>query len=132
MVASNSSPKMLGVSGMGKIILSKETAFQWTTGKLLNSVKFLLIVFLHNFYSSNIKSVESFIQHVFKNDKVAKDVVEYVFKNDGKDLVLDGYDEMSEKDRIDSFIADIIKCVVHVSPVFIDDYLSSYCFITFT
>ena len=116
-IASNSGPKMLlieGAPGMGKTVLSKEIAFQWATGKLLNSVKFLLLVFLRNFNSSNIKSVESFMQHVFKNGKVANDVVEYVFKNDGEDLaiVLDGYDEMSENDRIDSFIADIIKRVV--------------------
>ena len=116
-VSSNSGPKMLlieGAPGMGKTVLSKEIAFQWATGKLLNSVKFLLLVFLRNFHSSNIKSVESFMQHVFKNGKVANDVVEYVFKNDGKDIaiVLDGYDEMSEKDRTDSFIADIIKRVV--------------------
>ena len=116
-IPSTSSPKMLlieGAPGMGKMVLSKETAFHWAAGKLLKSVKFLLLVFLCNFDSSNIKSVESFMQHVFKNDKVANDFAEYVFKNDGKDLaiVLDGYDEMSEKDRIDSFIAGIIKRVV--------------------
>ena len=115
--ASNSGPKVLlieGAPGMGKTVLSKEIAFQWANDKLLSSLNLLLLVFLRNFHSSNIKSVEGFMQHVFKNGKVANDVVEYVFKNDGKDLaiVLDGYDEMSEKDRIHSFITDIIKRVV--------------------
>ena len=112
-VASASDQKMLlieGAPGIGKTVLSKEIAFQWATGKLLSSIKFLLLIFLRNFHSSNIRSEKNFIQYVIRNGKVANDVIA---KSDGKDLaiVFDGYDEMSEKDRIDSFVADIIKRV---------------------
>ena len=111
------SPRMLlieGAPGIGKTVLSKEIAFQWATNKLLNSVKFLLLIILRNFHSGNVKSIASFMKHVFKSGKVAKDVGDYLFKSNGKDLaiVLDGYDEISEKDRTDSFVADIIKRVV--------------------
>ena len=111
-----SSSKILlieGAPGIGKTVLSKEIAFQWATNKLLNSIKLLLLVFLRN-YSDKIKSVENFMQHAFKNSKLANDVGDYLFKTNGKDLaiIFDGYDEISEKDRTDSFVADVIKRVV--------------------
>ena len=111
-----SNAKMLlieGAPGIGKTVLSKEVAYQWATGKLLNSVKFLLLVFLRTL-SGNMKSVTHLMRHVFKIDKVADDVEGYLFKSKGKDLaiVFDGYDEMSEKDRNKSFVADIIKRAV--------------------
>ena len=104
-----------GAPGIGKTVLSKEVAFQWANGVFLHSIKFLLLVFLRNFYSHNtINSVESFMQHIFKNRKFAKDVGDHLIKSNGKDLaiVFDGYDEISEKDRTKSFVADIIKRVV--------------------
>ena len=102
-----------GAPGIGKTVLSKEIAYQWATGKLLNSVKFLLLVFLRTL-SGKIKSINHFMQHIFKIGKVADDVGDYLFKSNGKDLaiVFDGYDEMSQKDRNKSFVADIIKRVV--------------------
>lgn len=112
-----SSPSMLlveGAPGIGKTVLAKEIAFQWATNKLLNSVKFLLLVFLRNFHSGNVRSVEGFMLHIFRNGRIANDIGDYLFKTNGKDLaiVFDGYDEISEKDRTDSFVADIIKRVV--------------------
>ena len=52
------------------------------------------------------------MQHVFKIG--ADDVGDYLLKSKGKDLaiVFDGYDEMSQKDRNRSFVADVIKRVV--------------------
>ena len=113
----SSSPSMLlveGAPGIGKTVLAKEIAFQWATNKLLNSIKFLLLVFLRNFHSGNVKSVEGFMLHIFRNGKVANDIGDYLFKTNGKDLaiVFDGYDEISERDRTDSFVADIIKRAV--------------------
>ena len=114
---STSCPKMLlieGAPGIGKTVLSKEIAFQWATKGLLNSIKFMLLVFLRNFHSGNIKSIESFMQHIFRKTRVANEVGDYLFKTSGEDLaiVFDGYDEISEKDRTDSFVADIIKRMV--------------------
>ena len=103
-----------GAPGIGKTVLSKEIAFQWASNELLKSIKVLLLVFLRTFHSRNINSVERFLQHIFKNSKFAKDVGDHLIKSNGKDLaiIFDGYDEISEKDRINSFVADIIKRVV--------------------
>ena len=80
---------------------------------MLNSIKLLLLVFLHNLKNnlSSIKSVESFMEYTLKSRKVANDIADYYLKSSSEDLaiVLDGYDEISEKDRTDSFVADIIN-----------------------
>jgi len=51
-----------------------------------------------------------FVQHIVKADEMVSGITKYLAKNKGEDIaiVLDGYDEMSEADRKDSFIADII------------------------
>ena len=118
-VTSTSKSKMVlieGAPGIGKTVLSKEIAFQWATNYILNSTKLLLLVFLRNLKNSlgRINSVETFMEYTLKSRKVANDIADYYFKSSGEDLaiVFDGYDEISEKDRTDSFVADIIKRVV--------------------
>ena len=98
-----------GAPGMGKTMLSKEIACQWAKNTLLTSKKLLFLIFLCNFNSS-IKSVEDFVHHVFESECIADSAVKLVNENNGQDLaiVLDGYDELSEKDRNDSFIANIV------------------------
>ena len=114
-VTSTSKSKMVlieGAPGIGKTVLSKEIAFQWANNKMLNSIKLLLLVFLRNLKNnlSSIKSVESFMEYTLKS-RVANDIADYYLKSSGEDLaiVLDGYDEISEEDRTDSFVADIIN-----------------------
>ena len=118
-VTSTSKSKMVlieGAPGIGKTVLSKEIAFQWAANNMLNSIKLLLLVFLRNLKNnlSSIKSVETFMEYTLKSRKVANDIADYYYKSSGEDLaiVFDGYDEISEKDRTDSFVADIIKRVV--------------------
>ena len=118
-VTSTSKSKMVlieGAPGIGKTVLSKEIAFQWAANNMLNSIKLLLLVFLRNLKNnlSSIKSVENFMEYTLKSRKVANDIADYYYKSSGEDLaiVFDGYDEISEKDRTDSFVADIIKRVV--------------------
>ena len=55
-------------------------------------------------------SVESFVQYVVKSSKITASLTDYLLQTEGKDLaiVFDGYDEVSEEDRKNSIIADII------------------------
>ena len=99
-----------GAPGIGKTVLSKEIANQWAKNTLLNSKKLLFLVQLRNFHSNSIHSLETFLQRMFRNNEMSSNIAKYVTANSGEDLVLvlDGYDEMSEEDRVDSFISDVI------------------------
>ena len=100
-----------GAPGIGKTILSKEIAYQWANNSLLQSKKLLFLVFLRNLYSFKIQSVEQFVQHVLRSSEMAASIGKYLIESNGKDLVLvlDGYDELSEIDRKESFIAQLMK-----------------------
>ena len=100
-----------GAPGIGKTILCKEIAYQWANNNLLQYKKLLFLVYLRNLHSSKLNSVEMFVQHVLKSKEAAAGLGKYFNENDGKDLVvvLDGYDELSEADRKNSFIADLIR-----------------------
>ncbi|XP_065916596.1 uncharacterized protein [Dysidea avara] len=100
-----------GVPGIGKTILSKEIAYQWANRNLLENKKLLFLVFLRNIRSTTVKSIEEFVKHILKSGEMAPSIRKYLRESKGKDLVvvLDGYDELSEEDKKDSYIADIIS-----------------------
>ena len=112
-----------GAPGIGKTVLSKEIAYQWAKNNVLGSRKLLLLIALRNFKSSNIISIEDFLPHILKSSQMATSVAKYVNANNGEDLamVLDGYDELTEQDRQNSFIVDIIyrrilpKCLLVIT-----------------
>ena len=98
-----------GAPGIGKTILSKEIAYQWAKNNVLQSKKLLFLIILRNF-NEKIISMEMFLQKVLNSTQMAKNVTKYITENGGEDLaiVLDGYDELSESNRKNSFIAAII------------------------
>ena len=98
-----------GAPGIGKTVLAKEIAFQWANKKLLKDKKILLLLLLREFSFSGIKSIESFVQHVVKSE-MAQSLTKYLLKTEGKNLaiVFDGYDEISDDDRRNSIITDIV------------------------
>jgi len=100
-----------GAPGIGKTILSKEIAYQWASNNLLQYKRLLFLVYLRNVNLSKVVSVEKFVQHVLQSETAAANLGDYLINSNGKDLVvvLDGYDELSEADRKNSFIADLIK-----------------------
>ena len=113
MQASSSASFILieGAPGIGKTVLSKEIAYLWAVKKLLTLKKLVFLIYLRDPHMKNIYFVEDLAQHMVKHGKLASSLGEYLFDTKGKDLVviLDGYDEMSEEDRKNSFIANIIK-----------------------
>ena len=99
-----------GAPGIGKTVLTKEIAFQWANNKLLTDKKILLLLYLRQCNFKVMVSVESFVQHAIKSSQITMGLTKYLLQTEGKDLaiVLDGYDEISEEDRKNSLITDII------------------------
>ena len=99
-----------GAPGIGKTVLAKEIAFQWANNKLLTNIKILLLLFLRGIDFKRVTSVESFMQCAIKSSDMTASLVKYLLQAKGKNLaiVVDGYDEISEEDRRNSIIADII------------------------
>ena len=111
---SSVAPKFLlieGAPGIGKTVLSKEIAYQWAKNKLLIFKSLVFLILLRDPNLKNIKLIEDLLKHLLKQGSIAVALSKHLFKTKGADLtlILDGYDEMSEEDRKDSFIADIIN-----------------------
>ena len=105
---SNKSPSVIlieGVPGIGKTVLSKEIVFQWANGELLPNITLMFLIYLRDTESHKITSLESFVNYV-SYAQVAKHVLKYITDNEGKNImiVFDGYDELSEKLRKNSFL----------------------------
>ena len=94
-----------GVPGIGKTVLSKEIVFQWANGELLSDHIFVFLIPLRDTESQKIDSVKSFINY-FGYPQVTEYIVNYIIDSKGKNItiVFDGYDELSEKLRNDSFL----------------------------
>ena len=99
-----------GAPGIGKTVLAKEIAFQWSKNKLLATKQLLFLLYLREFNVNSIATIENFVQYMVKTTKIVHSLSKYLFQTKGKDvaIVLDGYDEMSDVGRKKSFIADII------------------------
>ena len=102
-----------GAPGIGKTVLSKEIAYQWANNSLLNHKRFVFLLFLRDPKLKNVNTLEDLMAYVFKA-MVVNSLAEHLFKTKGADItiILDGYDEMSEEHRRNSFIADIINRTV--------------------
>ncbi|XP_065898548.1 uncharacterized protein [Dysidea avara] len=101
-----------GAPGIGKTVLAKEIAFQWTNNKLLSSKKLLFLIFLRECNVNRIVSIEGFVQYAVKSStsEMVTCVAKHLSQTNGEDLaiVFDGYDEISEEVKTQSFVADII------------------------
>ena len=91
--------------------MSKEIAYQWAKNELLISKNLLLLVFLRECHQKPLRSIEGLIQYVFKSSEMTSYLTKYLLKTDGADAVVifDGFDEMSEENREESIIVDIIN-----------------------
>jgi len=103
-----------GVPGIGKTVLSREIAFQWASGQLLCNKHLLFLIHLRDPQIQQIVSLEQFVSYALNsnpNNKLVKIAVEYLETNDGdfSIIIFDGYDEISEEVKKDSFVAGIIK-----------------------
>ena len=99
-----------GAPGIGKTVLAKEIAYQWAKKELLTSKKLLLLVFLRECHQKPLRTIEDLVQYAFKSSEITTHITKYLSRTDGKDavIVFDGYDELSNKNRSESIILDII------------------------
>ena len=109
----NESPKRIlieGAPGIGKTVLSKEIAYQWANGKILQDCKLVFLVYLRD---PKLHSVESFneILTLFTSINTS-DLMNYV-KSYAKHIafIFDGFDELPISLQKVSFITDLIKGV---------------------
>ena len=100
-----------GAPGIGKTVLTKEIAYQWAKNELLTSRKLLLLVFLRECHQKSLRSIEDLIQYTFKSGKITSYLAKYLSKVNSENVVVifDGFDELSEKNRQESIIIDIIN-----------------------
>ena len=100
-----------GAPGIGKTVLAKEIANQWAKNELLRSKKFLLLVLLRECHQTQLKSIESLLQFVFKSSKMVSCLTGHLLDTMGSDtvIVFDGFDELSAENKKESVIIDIIN-----------------------
>ena len=105
-----------GAAGIGKTYLCKEIAYRWSQEQLLIEKKLLFLLTLRKREVQSLKSVKDLVAYSCKqaNKETIKSITEYLQDTKGESLVLllDGYNEFSEKlPDDDHFINDIIRRV---------------------
>jgi len=99
-----------GVGGIGKTVLSKEIVYCWAVNAVPSTFELVLLLSLRHCNLSKINTIEDLLRHVFKTDNETPRILQRLSRTKGKNilLVIDGYDEISDQDRANSFVADII------------------------
>ena len=102
-----------GAPGIGKTVLSKEMAYQWAEKKILKFKALVFLVFLRDPNLKTIYSLDNLLEYLLKQKDIA-DLSEHLTQTKGEDLtiIFDGYDELSVKDRTESFVSSIIRRTV--------------------
>ena len=103
-----------GAPGIGKTILTKEIAFLWADGKILEDTKLLVSIYLRDPCVHQILTftdLAKYITTTCHQNKMIEDFTLALSNTCGKDItfVFDGYDELPESFRKESFIANIIN-----------------------
>ena len=96
-----------GAPGIGKTILCKEIALQWSRKDILKSKSLLFLLFMREPEIESIKDVKSLVRYFCQGDDLTDSVTDWLVENDGKNLgiVIDGYDEATRNSK-QSFICN--------------------------
>ena len=96
-----------GAPGIGKTILSKEIASQWTSKAVLKNRKLLFLLFMHD---PQLKDIKMLVEHFCQDDTLVGKVTAWFVRTSGKyvTIVLDGYDEVSDQNKSHFINNDII------------------------
>ena len=104
-----------GAPGIGKTVLSKEIAFQWAEGQLLNKIILVYLISLRDPQVQKITSVKDLVTYYYQFDEssnsIASSCAEYLLHSGGEHVafVFDGFDEYPENLRQNGFISDILQ-----------------------
>lgn len=114
----NEDPQLLlieGAPGIGKTILLKEIAFEWSENRLLTKFKLVLLLCLRDQRVQKLSSADQLfsnhLEYTTNRADTAKLCYDYFSENGGEDILflLDGYDELPLNMKEDSLIASIIN-----------------------
>ena len=101
---------MDGAPGVGKSTMSRKVCKDWASGQLLQQYHLVILLPLRQ---ASIREATSFESLIDADDPDLKQqVVRHIQRTSGEHvlLIVDGYDELSYKDRIqDSFFLDVVK-----------------------
>ena len=100
-----------GSPGVGKSVLLKHIAYLWAQGELLTNTDFLFLLHLRDPSVQQMHSLDTLVHHFYHYDRQASLVTSCVAQDGGKSvtILLDGYDELPEHLRQNSFIADLLQ-----------------------
>ena len=101
---------MDGAPGVGKSTLSRKICKDWASGQLLQQYHLVILLPLRQARIREANSIEGLIDADYPDLK--HQVVRHIQETCGEHvlLIVDGYDELSYKDRIqDSFFLDVVK-----------------------
>jgi len=104
-----------GAPGVGKTILSKEIACRWASNEFLSSEELVLLLFLRNPCVLEIKDIYDLVHYFYEFGKEGAEIAtkcsKLISDSEGKNItiILDGYDEVSDKKESSSFIDKLIK-----------------------
>ena len=99
-----------GAPGVGKTTLCRKFCKDWGAGKILKQFSLVWLLNLREEKIAKAKSLDDLFQHY--DEDLLREVVQHIKKTGGEDnlLVCDGFDELSEKERIrHSLFLDIIR-----------------------
>jgi len=99
-----------GAPGIGKTILCKEIASQWSSKDILRYKALLFLLYLRDPRIKGITGVKSMVQYFCQSDELTNDITDWLVERDGENLiiVIDGYDEITDNTR-HNFINDVIR-----------------------
>ena len=97
-----------GAPGIGKTVLTKEIAYQWANGEILQEYKLLFLLYLRDPKLHEVKSVNELL--CLFTTKSIRDLRKFITESYGVNVafVFDGFDECPVIQK-ESFITDIIK-----------------------
>ena len=111
--SSNEVNKILieGHPGIRKTTLVKNICVEWAKGKLLNSDKLVLLLLLRDPNMQRIINVQQMIEHFTQSTSKVTQLHSYLEDNHGADvtLIIDGFDELSNELREESFFVKLIQ-----------------------
>lgn len=104
-----------GAPGIGKSVLLREIAYQWSRSQLLQMFEIVLLVSLRDPVFQQAKSVSDLLQPFCEGDTKAVELVsacsQRLFDSGGKNIVFlfDGFDELPEKLQQNGLIVKILN-----------------------